>query len=118
MAKIFTYITFKNGVPDDSALELVTAAKKIAADATPIAVVVGSGTDALCDQVAASYAEVWKVDNEALAYPNAEVIRKVLSNILPPGLHSPGAARHLWHGPVTGSFHQNGFGLHAGHGRV
>ena len=81
--QIFTYITFKNGVPDDSALELVTAAKQIAPDASPIAVVVGSGIDALCGEVAASYTEVWTVDNEALAYPNAEVIRNVLSNILP-----------------------------------
>ena len=83
MAKIFTYITFKNGVPDDSALELVNAAKQIAPDASPTAVVVGSGIDALCGEVAASYGEVWKVDNEAFAYPNAEVIRNVLSNILP-----------------------------------
>ncbi len=84
MAKMFTYITFKNGVPDDSALELVTAAKQIAPDESPTAVVVGSDVDALCGELAASYAEVWKVDNQALAYPNAEIIRKVLSNILPP----------------------------------
>lgn len=83
MAKMFTYITYKNGVPDDSALELVNAAKQIMPDASPTAVVVGSGIDALCGELSASYAEVWKVDNEAFAYPNAEVIRKVLSNILP-----------------------------------
>jgi len=83
MANLFTYITFKNGVPDDSALELVAAAKEIAPDALPTAVVVGSGIDALCGELAASYAEVWKVDGEAFAYPNAEVIRNVLSGILP-----------------------------------
>ena len=85
MAKMFTYITFKNGVPDDSAFELMTAAKQIAPDASPTAVVVGSGIDALCNQLTASYAEVWKVDDPAFAYPNAEVIRKVLANILPQG---------------------------------
>ncbi|MDX2448405.1 MAG: electron transfer flavoprotein subunit alpha/FixB family protein [Desulfobacterales bacterium] len=85
MANLFTYITFKNGVPDDSALELVAAAKQIAPDASPTAVVVGSGIDALCDEIAASYSEVWKVDGEAFAYPNAEVIRNVLSSILPQG---------------------------------
>jgi electron transfer flavoprotein alpha subunit len=83
--QIFTYITFKNGIPDDSALELVAAAKQIAPDASPIAVVVGSGIDALCGEVAASYTEVWKVDNETFANPNAEVIRNVLVNILPQG---------------------------------
>jgi electron transfer flavoprotein alpha subunit len=83
MAKIFTYITFKNGVLDDSALELVNAARAIAPDASPTAVIVGSGLDALCEEAAASYKEVWKVDNEALAYPNAEIIRNVLTNMLP-----------------------------------
>jgi electron transfer flavoprotein alpha subunit len=83
MANMFTYITFKDGVPDDSALELVAAAKQIAPDAAPTAIVVGSGIDALCDEVAASYNEVWKIDNEAFANPNAEVIRNVLTGMLP-----------------------------------
>jgi electron transfer flavoprotein alpha subunit len=81
--QVFAYIRYKDGVPDDSTLEMVTAAKKAAADATVTAIVVGSGVDALCNEVAASYDEVWKVDNEALAYPNAEAIRNVLLNILP-----------------------------------
>jgi len=85
MANLFTYITFKNGVPDDSALELVAAAKQIASDASPTAIVVGSGIDGLCGELAASYAEVWKIDGEAFTYPNAEVIRNVLSGILPQG---------------------------------
>ena len=80
--QIFAYIRYKDGVPDDSALELVAAAKKIA-DAPVNAIVVGSGVDAVCNDVAASYQEVWKIDNEALAYPNAEMIRKGLLNILP-----------------------------------
>jgi electron transfer flavoprotein alpha subunit len=80
--QIFAYITYKDGVPDDSALELAAAAKKIA-DAPVNAIVVGSGVDAVCNEVAASYQEVWKVDNDALAYPNAEMIRKGLLNILP-----------------------------------
>ena len=81
--QIFSYITYKDGVPDDSALELVTAAKQLDANTAVTAVVVGSGIDALCSDLAASYAEVWKVDNEMLAYPNAEIIRNVLLNILP-----------------------------------
>ena len=80
--QIFAYIRYKDGVPDDSALELVAAAKKIA-DAPVNALVVGSGVDAVCSAVAASYQEVWKVDSDALAYPNAEMIRRVLVNILP-----------------------------------
>ena len=81
--QIFAYIGYKDGVPDDSALELVAAAKKIVADAPVNAVVVGSGVDAVCNEVAASYSEVWKIDSDALAYPNAEMIRKALVNILP-----------------------------------
>ena len=84
MAQIFAYITHKDGVADDSALELITAAKKIDG-ATAIAVVAGSGADLekVCTEMAESYKEVYKLDNEAFAYPNAEVIRKALVNLLP-----------------------------------
>jgi electron transfer flavoprotein alpha subunit len=85
MAQIFAYITHKDGVADDSALELAVAAKKIDSRASLTAVVTGSGNelDAVCSKMSEFYEEVWKVDNEALAYPNAEVVRKSLVNILP-----------------------------------
>lgn len=85
MAQIFAYIVHKGGVAEDSAQELVAAAKKIDAGASVTAVVTGSGADldAVCNEMAASYNEVWKLDNEAFAYPNAEQIRKALVNILP-----------------------------------
>jgi electron transfer flavoprotein alpha subunit len=81
MAQIFAYIVHKDGVLDDTALELVTAAKKLGGEA--IAVVTGSGVDAVCTEAAASYKEVYKIDSEALAYPNAEVVRKALLSVLP-----------------------------------
>lgn len=85
MAQLFAYITYKDGVADDSALELIEAAKKIDAGADVTAVVTGSGgdLDTVCNEMAASYKEVIKIDNEALAYPNAEVVRKALLNVLP-----------------------------------
>ena len=83
MAQIFAYIAHKDGVADDSALELAAAAKKIDGGAAVTALVTGTGVDALCTEMAASYAEVWKIENDALAYPNAEVIRKALVNLLP-----------------------------------
>ncbi len=85
MAQIFAYITHKEGVADDSALELVAAAKKIDAGASINAVVTGSGADLdkVCTEMASSYTEVWKIGDETLAYPNADIIRKVLVNILP-----------------------------------
>jgi electron transfer flavoprotein alpha subunit len=85
MAQIFATIVHKAGVPDDSAVELVTAARKIDADATVTALVFGSGVDvgAACAAVAPAYNEVWKVDGDAFAYPNAEVIRKAMMNLLP-----------------------------------
>ena len=85
MAQIFTYITYKDQVADDAALELAAAAKQIDADAPVTAIVTGSGPDldAVCNAMAQSYSEVWKFDNEALAYPNGEVIRKLLVNTLP-----------------------------------
>jgi len=85
--QVFIYITFKEGIADDSALELVAAAKKIYPDASLTAVAVGSGADldTVCNEMAASYQEVWKIDHSELAYPNAEVIRKLLVNIIPKG---------------------------------
>jgi len=83
--QIFAYIIHKNGVADDSALELVSAAKKIDVNASITAVVIGSGDhlDTVCNETASSYEEVWKIDNDALSYPNAEVIRGLLVDILP-----------------------------------
>ena len=87
MAQIFAYITHKEGVAEDAALELVAAAKKIDAGAAVTAIVTGAGADldTVCNDMAASYNEVWKIDNEALAYPNAEVIRKALVALVPTG---------------------------------
>lgn len=85
MARIFAYISHKNGVADDSAAELAAAAKKIDASTAPIAVVTGSGAelDSVCPGLQASFPEVWKVSNEALGYPNAELIRQALVKLVP-----------------------------------
>ena len=84
-AQVFAYIVHKNGIADDTALELVSAARSIYPDAPLTAIATGSGADldAVCTDLSASFSEVWKFDNEALAYPNAEVIRKVLVAALP-----------------------------------
>ncbi len=87
MADIYAYITHKGGVVEDSALELVAAAKKIDAGAAVTAIVTGSGADLdkVADEAAASYAKVLKFNLDALAYPNAEVVRKLLVSVLPTG---------------------------------
>jgi electron transfer flavoprotein alpha subunit len=83
--QVFAYIAHKNGVADDSALELVAAARQVFPDAAVTAIVTGAGSalDTVCNTLAASYTEVWKLDNEALAYPNAEITRKLLVALLP-----------------------------------
>ena len=85
MARIFAYIAHKGGVAADSALELAAAARKIDPAASPTAILTGWGADldAACNALGASYPEVWKIANEALAYPNAELIRKALQRVLP-----------------------------------
>ncbi len=87
MAHIFACIVHKDGVPDDTASELLVAAGKIDPASAPVAVLTGWGADldAACAIVAGSYGEVWKVAHETLAYPNAEVVRKALVHVLPPG---------------------------------
>ena len=83
--QMFAYITHKTGKADDSALELITAAGKIHSDGSATAIVTGAGADldAVCSEMAQSYKEVWKFDHDALAYPNAEAIRKLLIDVLP-----------------------------------
>jgi len=87
MARIFAYIMHKAGVADDSAAQLAAAAKKIDPAASPIALLTGWGADlaAARDAVRASYAEIWTISNEALAYPNGELIRKALVKVVPLG---------------------------------
>jgi electron transfer flavoprotein alpha subunit len=83
--QVFAFIRHKDGKADDTAPELVIAAAKIDPAASPTAIVVGAGSDldAVCSEAATLYKEVWKFDNDALAYPNAEAIRKLLVNVLP-----------------------------------
>jgi len=87
MARIFAYICHKGGVADDSAAELAAAAGKIDAAQSPAAVVTGWGADldAVCESLRASFGEVWKIANESLAYPNAELVRQALVSMLPGG---------------------------------
>ena len=67
-------------VSDDSAAELATAAQTMFPGSKPTAIVCGSGVE-----TPASFAEVWKFDNAALSYPNAELIRPLLVKVLPAG---------------------------------
>ncbi|MGA9498427.1 MAG: electron transfer flavoprotein subunit alpha/FixB family protein [Terriglobales bacterium] len=85
MARIFAYIVHKSGAVDDSAFELAVAARKIDPTASLTAILTGSGAelDAACHSLGGSYPEVWKIANQALAHPNAELVRKALLKVLP-----------------------------------
>jgi electron transfer flavoprotein alpha subunit len=85
--QFFAYITYNDGKADDSALELLAAAKKIDASAAVTAVVTGSGgdMDAVCSELTGAFSAVWKINNAALAYPNGEVVKKALANVVPAG---------------------------------
>jgi electron transfer flavoprotein alpha subunit len=86
MPHIFAYIVHRGGVIDDSVAELLAAAKKIDANACPIAIVAGWGPEleSACNALRSSYSEIWKIANKALAYPNAELVRQALVSVLPP----------------------------------
>ncbi|MBW2247328.1 MAG: electron transfer flavoprotein subunit alpha/FixB family protein [Deltaproteobacteria bacterium] len=83
--QVFAYIIHKDGVADDTVLELIAAAGKLDPDALVTAVVAGAGSeiDSVCNEVACSFAEVWKIHTPALAYVTAEVLRPMLVRILP-----------------------------------
>jgi len=87
MARIFAYIVHKDGVADDTAMELPVAARKIDPAEAPAAIVTGWGADLdkVCESLRDSYTEIWKIAKEALAYPNAELVRKALVSVLPAG---------------------------------
>ncbi len=84
-AKVFVYVAHAEGKADDTAFELANAAKTLFPGSAPIGIVAGSGVDAICQEVAGSFAEVWKLDQAALAYPNAEMLRPLLVKVLPKG---------------------------------
>jgi electron transfer flavoprotein alpha subunit len=85
MGRIFAYLTHNRGVADDTAVQLAAAAKQIDSAASPTAILTGAGADldTACSTLRASYSEIWKIASEALAYPNAELIRKALVSVLP-----------------------------------
>jgi electron transfer flavoprotein alpha subunit len=85
MARIFAYITHKGGMADDTAIELPVAARKIDPAERCTAIVTGWGADLdkVCESLRATFSEIWKVAKEPLAYPNAELVRKALVNVLP-----------------------------------
>lgn len=85
MAEIFAFIPHGSGVAADIAWEFPAAADKIEAGAAVTALVAGAGADfdKVTQEMTKIYSKVIKLDNEAFAYPNAEVIRKALVNIIP-----------------------------------
>src|SRR5581483_7561238 len=85
--RIFAYVQHKNSGLDDSAFELAAAARKIDPAASVTAIVTGSGEtlDATCAALSAIYGEVWKIANPSLSYPNAELVRQVLVQVVPQG---------------------------------
>jgi electron transfer flavoprotein alpha subunit len=85
--KVFVLIAQKGGRPDDSALELLAAARALFPEDAPVAIVTGSPAEAAAaaKEAAAAFPEVWCAGAEALAYPNAELSRPLLVRLLPPG---------------------------------
>jgi len=85
--QVFTLIPHAAGKADDATLELLSAARAMFPGATPTALVLGAGAEqaAVAHEAAASFPEVWSFNQEALAYPNAELIRPLLQKTLPAG---------------------------------
>ncbi len=85
--KIFVYVIHREGTADDTALELLAAAKKIDPEASVTALVAGSDKELenVVKQIAPSFNEVWKIDHESLSYIIAETLRPMLARIIPKG---------------------------------
>jgi electron transfer flavoprotein alpha subunit len=87
MARIFAYIVHKDGAADDTAAELLVAARRIDASERCTAIVTGWGADVdqVCESLRGVYSEIWKIAKEPLVYPNAELVRQALLSVLPAG---------------------------------
>ncbi|MBU4564091.1 MAG: electron transfer flavoprotein subunit alpha/FixB family protein [Desulfarculus sp.] len=85
--QVFVYVAHRGGQAADPALELLSAARVLSPNGPVIAVAAGhgAGLDQVCRDMAGRCLEVWKLSNEALAYPNAEAIRKCVTGVLPSG---------------------------------
>jgi electron transfer flavoprotein alpha subunit len=85
--KVFAFINHREGKADDVALELLTAARTVFPGCEPTALVAGAGpsAQAVAQEAASAYAEVWTFLQDNLAYPNAELLRPLLVKALPPG---------------------------------
>lgn len=84
---IFAYIIHREGTVDDTALELLTASGEIDPAAPPVAIAFGAGPELerVCNELTGSFSEVWKIDDPAFSYTNAETVRTALSRIVPEG---------------------------------
>jgi electron transfer flavoprotein alpha subunit len=81
--RIFTYIVHKSGVADDTAGELAAAAERSMRHPAGDVTGWGADLDTACNSLRDSYAVIWKIARENLAYPNAELVRKALARVLP-----------------------------------
>lgn len=88
MKPIFIIVSHRDGIPDDSIGELLSAAVRLEPGAAaPTAIVCGYGPDldAACASLATSVPQVWKLSHEAFAGCNAEAIRPALESVVPRG---------------------------------
>lgn len=82
---IFTYVLHQDGIMDDTALEMLSAASKIDPQMPVTALVLGGGPglNSICQKAAQHYPEVWKIENDKLGPLDAEIIRRLLARVLP-----------------------------------
>mgnify|MGYP006295823855 FL=1 len=83
----YLFVPNKERIMDDAVTEMVSAAKKSDPASEPIGIVFGSGpeVDSVCEKASHFVKEVWKVDGQSAAVPNAEMSRILLTRIVPNG---------------------------------
>ena len=85
--QVFVLLAQKNGKLEDSALELLGAARAFFPGCSPVAVVAAPGgeVEAAGREAAGVFGEVWCCGADILAHPNAELVRPLLARLLPAG---------------------------------
>jgi electron transfer flavoprotein alpha subunit len=87
MGTMFAYVMHQEGRLHDTAAELLGAGLALDPSAQMVALVAGDGPalDSACQEAAGLFPQVWKIANADLAHANAEILRPLLTRLIPPG---------------------------------
>ena len=86
-AGIYVLVPHVEGIVEETAGEMISVAKRIDPKSDPVGIVFGSGSalDMACGSASNLFRKIWRVDDQVAATANAEMLRIILTRVLPTG---------------------------------